>query len=96
MQKNKHDDDDGRTVADMSGIDSPSLFGRLPKKKRSSDADATDDGSTDKPWEADKDTLARRAQGVYLHRPSLRYRNMGCIYSRIRAYHLYHDEVTML
>ena len=66
MQKNKHDDDDGRTVADMSGIDSPSLFGRLPKKKRSSDADATDDGSTDTPWEADKDTLSRGERRAYI------------------------------
>ena len=66
MQKNKHDDDDGRTVADMSGIDSPSLFGRLPKKKRSGDADATDDGSTDKPWEADKDTLSLGERRAYI------------------------------
>ena len=66
MQKNKHDDDDGRTVADMSGIDSPSLFGRLPKKKRSGDADATDDGSTYKPWEADKDTLSRGERRAYI------------------------------
>lgn len=67
MQKNKHDDDDGRTVADMSGIDSPSLFGRLPKKKTSrSDADATDGGSTDKPWEADKDMLSRGERRAYI------------------------------
>ena len=86
MQKNKHDDDDGRTVADMSGIDSPSLFGRLPKKKRSGDADATDDGSTDKPWEADKDTLSRGERRAYIFTAILSGIGIWAVFTAVFAF----------
>lgn len=35
MAKKPSWEDDGRTIADMSGVEHPSLFGHLPRKKRS-------------------------------------------------------------
>lgn len=34
MAKKPKWEDDGRTIADMSGVEHPSLFGHLPRKKR--------------------------------------------------------------
>ena len=29
----RYDDDDGRTIVDMSGVERPAMFGHLPKKE---------------------------------------------------------------
>lgn len=48
-KKRTYQDDDGRTIADMSGIEpSPVLFPRLPKKEGRSQAPQ---GAGDRPWE---------------------------------------------
>ena len=48
-KKRTYQDDDGRTIADMSGIEpSPMLFPRLPKKEQRSQAPQS---TGDRPWE---------------------------------------------
>lgn len=48
-KKRTYQDDDGRTIADMSGIEpSPMLFPRLPKKEQRSQ---TPQSTGDRPWE---------------------------------------------
>ena len=48
-KKRTYQDDDGRTIADMSGIEpSPVLFPRLPKKEGRPQAPQ---GAGDRPWE---------------------------------------------
>ena len=37
MAKKPKWEDDGRTIADMSGVEHPSLFGHLPRRKSKSD-----------------------------------------------------------
>ena len=44
MAKKPSWDDDGRTIADMSGVERPSLFGHLPRKKPKGDAPNNDQG----------------------------------------------------
>ena len=48
-KKHEYQDDDGRTIADMSGIEPmPMLFPRIPKAKKES---GEPEGSDDRPWE---------------------------------------------
>ncbi len=48
MTKKTFDDDDGRTIADMSGIErQPMLLPRLPKKKKNAPQE-----TDEKPWES--------------------------------------------
>ena len=49
-KKRTYDDDDGRTIADMSGIGpAPVLFPRIPKKKGADQPGPQ--GAADRPWE---------------------------------------------
>lgn len=63
-KKRTYQDDDGRTIADMSGIEpSPVLFPRLPKKEQRSQAPQS---TGDRPWEGQEqftDEQRRAAMG---------------------------------
>lgn len=51
MARKQYDDDDGRTIADMSGIGSPSPLGHLPfKKKQRPEAEGQDYRMEDPPF----------------------------------------------
>lgn len=52
----KRDDDDGRVIADMSGIARPGLFRSRPAKDRQSHAAPLpeEDAEKKRPWEADE------------------------------------------
>ncbi len=46
--------DDGRTIADMSGVERPAMFGHLPSSLRREKKEAPepkDSGGEDRPWE---------------------------------------------
>ena len=48
-KKRTYEDDDGRTIADMSGLEPmPMLFPRIPKAKKES---GEPEGSDDRPWD---------------------------------------------
>ena len=48
-KKRTYEDDDGRTIADMSGLEPmPMLFPRIPKAKKESEEP---EGNDDRPWE---------------------------------------------
>lgn len=48
-KKHEYQDDDGRTIADMSGIEPmPMLFPRFPGKKKQAGAEVP---ASDRPWE---------------------------------------------
>ena len=44
----KYDDDDGRTVADMSGLERPSLLGLSPRRREEKPAQAKQDLQLDR------------------------------------------------
>lgn len=55
-KKNKkvYDDDDGRTIADMSGVEHPSMFGHMPKQTESKQVripEETENSNSSRPWE---------------------------------------------
>ncbi len=57
MSKKKYDDDDGRSIADMSGVGQPNLFTfrspaeKAERKDRAADADSPDGKDNERPWE---------------------------------------------
>ena len=63
-KKRTYQDDDGRTIADMSGIEpSPMLFPRLPKREKQPQAPQS---AGDRPWEGQEqftDEQRRAAMG---------------------------------
>lgn len=64
-RKKVYDDDDGRTIADMSGVSRPSMFGvRSPAgKKPQSDQKLPE--SSDRPWE-EQDQLSPEERRMYI------------------------------
>lgn len=53
MAKKKYEDDDGRTIADMSGLSRPSMFGHLPgsvKRGGEPQAETPEDKEQDPPY----------------------------------------------
>ena len=61
MAKKVYDDDDGRTIADMSGLDFPGAFsfrGVRPKKPQP-DRGEERSGEMDRPWEVQKDQFSK-------------------------------------
>ena len=51
-------EDDGRTIADMSGLDRPAMF--LPRGLKKNTADPKSDNSDDRPWESSLTPEERR------------------------------------
>ena len=61
-EKKKYEDDDGHSIADMSGIERPSLFlPRMPKKKK---AEMNDGAPDDRPWE--DNSFSRKERRAYV------------------------------
>ncbi|MBR0542285.1 MAG: hypothetical protein IJK26_08785 [Clostridia bacterium] len=51
-EKKRYDDDDGRTIADMSGIErTPMLVPKFPKAKSSQSEAENAEASDERPWE---------------------------------------------
>ena len=51
-QRRTYDDDDGRTIVDMSGVERPSMFGHLPKSNKPDPVfSAPEDKKPERPWE---------------------------------------------
>jgi len=51
-QRRTYDDDDGRTIVDMSGVERPSMFGHLPKSERKNSVfSPPEEKKPDRPWE---------------------------------------------
>ncbi len=65
MSKKTYDDDDGRTVADMSGIERQPLFiPRFPKKNKRADFSETPSEDAKPEWEVD--TLNKKERGAFI------------------------------
>ncbi len=66
MARKDEFEDDGRTVADMSGIERPRLFiPRLPKSESRPPQD-TQPEPDERPWEKDRDALNRDEKRWYV------------------------------
>lgn len=61
--KKKYEDDDGRSIADMSGIDRPSLF--IPRKHPTKGAEHDKSSGNDRPWENNSMTKKERRLYVF-------------------------------
>lgn len=75
MRNNPHlpEEDDGRQIADMSGIESPNLF--IPRFGRNSASDTTHHGAppepgqqpvSDRPWEQGMNDLSPKERRMYI------------------------------
>ena len=65
MAKKVYDDDDGRVIADMSGVESPYRFRRSPKPPARSQ-EPQDEARPDRPWESAKDAMSRQDRRLYI------------------------------
>ena len=59
MTKKVYDDDDGRTIADMSGLDFPGAFSFRGVRPKKPERGAEQSDLTDRPWEAQKDQFSK-------------------------------------
>lgn len=65
-KKRVYDDDDGRTVADMSGVERPNLLGfHLPPSWKESSPPPPDSGRDERPWEKTELTPAERRSVIW-------------------------------
>ncbi len=66
-EKKVYEDDDGRTIADMSEVSRPNLLGiRLPKRASAvRDARADEPHRADRPWE-DKNAMSKEDRRSYI------------------------------
>ena len=70
MAKKKYDDDDGRTIFDMSAVEKPNLFSfnppymdeERPRKKGDDEPSA----ASDRPWESSDDVMPREMRRAYV------------------------------
>ena len=68
-KKHEYQDDDGRTIADMSGIEPmPMLFPRFPGKKKQAGAEVP---ASDRPWETQQQLPDDAAPVELKHDPIL-------------------------
>lgn len=53
MARNRktYDDDDGRTIVDMSGVERPSMFGHLPASTKKNPVFSAPEEKPERPWE---------------------------------------------
>ncbi len=58
-----YDDDDGRTIVDMSGIERPSMFGHLPKKENRA-FQKPEEPKPERPWEDNSFNREERGAAV--------------------------------
>lgn len=59
MTKKVYDDDDGRAIADMSGLDFPGAFSFRGVRPKKPERGAEQSDLTDRPWEARKDQFSQ-------------------------------------
>lgn len=70
MAKKKYDDDDGRTIFDMSAVEKPNLFSfnppymdeERPRKKGDDEPSA----ASDRPWESSSDEMPHEMRRAYV------------------------------
>lgn len=70
MAKKKYDDDDGRTIFDMSAVEKPNLFSfnppymdeERPRKKGDDEPSA----ASDRPWEGSNDEMPHEMRRAYV------------------------------
>ena len=63
------DGDDGRQIADMSGVEAPSLFGHLPRRegqRRDAPPEPGAPAPAARPWEQNKDDLTPEERRIYM------------------------------
>ena len=59
-----YDDDDGRTIVDMSGVERPSMFGHLPKSDRKNPVFSAPEDKPELPWEDNSLNRSERRAAV--------------------------------
>jgi len=63
--KRVYDDDDGRTIADMSGLERPSAF--LPRRRKNTvPPSLSRERGSDRPWEPDEGQMSKEDRRVYV------------------------------
>ena len=64
-QRRTYDDDDGRTIVDMSGVERPSMFGHMPRYGRKNPVfSAPEEKKPRRPWEQEGFNRSERKAAV--------------------------------
>ena len=66
MARKKYDDDDGRTIADMSDMERAPLFvPRLKKERNGSEDRSSEEPKSDRPWEDNRMSKSERRAFIF-------------------------------
>lgn len=63
-QRRTYDDDDGRTIVDMSGVERPSMFGHLPSSEKKNPVFSAPEEKPERPWEENGYSKSERRAAV--------------------------------
>ena len=59
-----YDDDDGRTIVDMSGVERPSMFGHMPQSGKKNPVFSAPEEKPERPWEQSGYSRSERRAAV--------------------------------
>lgn len=63
-RKKTYDDDDGRTIVDMSGVERPSMFGHMPASGKKDPVFSAPEEKPERPWEESGYSRSERRAAV--------------------------------
>ncbi len=79
MSKKKYDDDDGRSIADMSSVGQPNLFTFRNPNDRKEQVDAPEEKQPERPWES-KPEMPKEDRRAYVLAAVLTAVGVGAVF----------------
>lgn len=79
MSKKKYDDDDGRSIADMSSVGQPNLFTFRNPKDKKEQAQTPDEDQSERPWEK-KPEMPKEDRRAYVLAAVLTALGVGAVF----------------
>ncbi len=79
MSKKKYDDDDGRSIADMSNVGQPNLFTFRNPKDKNEQAQTPDEDQSERPWEK-KPEMPKEDRRAYVLAAVLTALGVGAVF----------------
>lgn len=79
MSNKKYDDDDGRSIADMSSVGQPNLFTFRNPKDKNEQAQTPDEDQSERPWEK-KPEMPKEDRRAYVLAAVLTALGVGAVF----------------
>lgn len=79
MSKKKYDDDDGRSIADMSSVGQPNLFTFRNPKDKKEQTEIPDEDQSERPWEK-KPEMPKEDRRAYVLAAVLTALGVGAVF----------------